>query len=70
MLIWKPRVKCRKSGAGDELLHKCHRAAPFAVEQGTRECAEKIHDGMLGEKVLRKGLLLLPEQTRWMCLVV
>lgn len=57
-------MKCRRSGAGYELLNKCHRATPFTIEQGTRECAEKIHDGMLGEKVLRKGLVLLLEQTR------
>lgn len=64
MFSWKPRMKCRRSGTVDELLHKCHRAAQFTVEQGTRECAEKIHHGMLGEDILRKGMLLLPEQTR------
>lgn len=49
-------MKCRRSGAGDELLNKCHRAAQCTVEQGTRECAEKIHDGILGEDILRKGM--------------
>lgn len=41
-------MKCRRSGAGGELLDKCHRAAQFTVEQGTRECAGTIHDGTLG----------------------
>lgn len=41
MFSWKPRMKRRRSGAWDELLNKCHRAAQFTVEQGTRNVQRK-----------------------------
>ena len=57
MFSWKPAILCRRSGGGDDLLDKCHRAAQFTVVQSIRGCAAKIPDDTLGEDILRKGML-------------